>query len=222
MSKPKPKILVFASGTKDGGGSGFENLVNKTRDNNLNMEIVGVVSNHKDGGVKRIAEKLNVPFHLFREISAENYRKIVQETGVDFVALSGWLKLVTGLDPRTTFNIHPARLPLFGGPGMYGHFAHEAVMAAYREKKILYTEVTMHFVTEKYDEGPVFFRHPVEIKQSDTSETLAERVKAAEHIFQPIVTELVANGEIRWDGKDPGSLIIPEQLLITPELYLDK
>lgn len=209
MSKPKPGILVFASGTKDGGGSGFENLVNKTRDNNLNMKIIGVVSNHKDGGVKRIAEKLNVPFHLFREISAENYRKIVQETGANFVALSGWLKLVTGLDPRTTFNIHPAPLPQFGGSGMYGHFAHEAVMKAYHEKKISHTEMTMHFVTEKYDEGPVFFRHPVRIEQNDTPETLAERVKEAEHFFQPTITELVVNGKIRWDGKNLKSLITP-------------
>lgn len=209
MSKPKPKILVFASGTKDGGGSGFENLVEKTRTNNLNMEIIGVVSNHENGGVKRIAEMLGVPFHLFREISAENYRQIVQETGADFVALSGWLKLVTGLDPKTTFNIHPAPLPRFGGPGMYGHFAHEAVIAAYRKKEILRTEMTMHFVTEKYDEGPVFFRHPVQIKKGDTPEILAERVKATEHVFQPIVTEMVVNGKIRWDGKNQESLITP-------------
>lgn len=213
MNKPKPKILVFASGTKDGGGSGFENLVNKTRDNNLKMEIIGVVSNHKDGGVKRIAEMSGVPFHLFQEMSAENYRKIVQKTGADFVALSGWLKLVTGLDPKTTFNIHPALLPRFGGPGMYGHFAHEAVMAAYRNGEISCTEVTMHFVTEKYDEGPVFFRHPVRIARNDTPETLAEKVKEAEHIFQPTVTEMVVNGEIRWDGKNPKSLVTPHSFL---------
>lgn len=53
MNYKKKKIIVFASGTKDGGGSGFENLVNATKKGILNAEIIAVVSNHENGGVRR-------------------------------------------------------------------------------------------------------------------------------------------------------------------------
>ena len=48
----RPKIVVFASGTKDNGGSGFENLVEASRTGILDAEIVAVVSNHERGGVR--------------------------------------------------------------------------------------------------------------------------------------------------------------------------
>ena len=59
----KPKIIVFSSGTKDGGGSGFENLVIKSRGgSSLNYETVAVVSNYENGGVRERADKLGIPF----------------------------------------------------------------------------------------------------------------------------------------------------------------
>ncbi len=67
----------------------------------------------------------------------------------------------------------------------------------------------MHFVTDKYDDGPVFFSYPVPIKPTDTRETLASRVNATEHAWQPFITNLVVHGQISWDGKDPKSQKIP-------------
>ena len=187
-----PKLLIFASGTKDGGGSGFENLVDARNNGILKADIVAVVSNHENGGVREKADRLGIPFVHF----TGDYQKIVNDTGADFVALSGWLKLVKDLDPKKTFNIHPGPLPKFGGPGMYGHHVHEAVMEAYKKGEVTHSAVTMHFVTPVYDEGPVFFRHEVEIMPDDTPETLAKRVNEAEHKWQPIITNKVVNGEI--------------------------
>jgi folate-dependent phosphoribosylglycinamide formyltransferase PurN len=231
MQNSSKKIIVFASGTKDGGGSGFENLVMATRDGRLSGEIVAVVSNHENGGVRSRADKLGVKFIHFpakKPIdgetgpgfgpefgTAENYRKITE--GADLICLSGWLKLVTGLDPQKTINIHPGALPRFGGAGMYGHHVHEAVMEAYRNnyfpketplgnEKVTHSAVSMHFVTEKFDEGPLFFSQSVEILPDDTADTLATRVLEAEHKWQPIVTDKVLRGEISWDGKNPESL----------------
>jgi len=159
-----PRLLVFASGTEEGGGSGFVKLVEASRDGVLQAEIVGVVSNHTNGGVRQKADGLNVPFlHFDGPFNAQNYQDHVCNTQAEFVSLSGWLKLVAGLDPRMTINIHPGPLPYlgytqdFGGPGMYGHHVHEAVMQAYHVGKLTESRVSMHFVTEKYDEGPVFF-----------------------------------------------------------------
>lgn len=220
------KIIIFASGTKDGGGSGFENLVNATKNGVLNAEISAVVSNHENGGVREKADRLGIPFVYFpaRKIpdsgefvdkegnkvdpsefaTAENYRKLTEKA--DLVCLSGWLKLVTGLGPQKTINIHPGPLPRFGGAGMYGHDVHEAVMESYKKGETAHSAVSMHFVTEKYDEGPLFFSQSVPILPNDTAETLAKRVNEAEHKWQPIVTEKVLSGEISWDGKNPLSL----------------
>jgi len=207
----KPKLIIFASGTKTGGGSGFENLVLAQRKGELNADIVAVVSNHENGGVREKADRLGVPFiHFPGPFTADAYQEIVKKSGAEYVALSGWLKLVTGLDSKRIFNIHPGPLPRFGGAGMYGHHVHEAVMAAYRKGEVTHSAVTMHFVTEQYDEGPAFFRCPVDILSNDDAETLGRRMNAAEHKYQPIITNLVVNGEISWDGNDPKTLKLPE------------
>src|SRR3989338_11069163 len=118
----KPNLLIFSSGSKDGGGSGFENLVVASRNGVLNANIVAVVSNYEHGGVAERAEKLKIKFiHFSAPWEAEIYRKIAEENDADFIALSGWLKMVVGLNPKNTFNIHPGPLPAFGGKGMYGH-----------------------------------------------------------------------------------------------------
>ncbi|MCK9597251.1 phosphoribosylglycinamide formyltransferase [Candidatus Pacearchaeota archaeon] len=201
-------LLVFASGDKEGGGSGFQKLVEATKSGVLQANIVGVISNHAGGGVSRRAEKLNVPFYyLDNPWTAEDYQFIVNLTNADFVALSGWLKLVKGLPPDRTINIHPGPLPKFGGPGMYGHHVHEAVLAAFKRGEITHSEVCMHFVTEQYDRGPVFFRCKVELLPDDTAESIATRVNKVEHAFQSYFTNQVVNGAIHWDGRNPDSLV---------------
>ena len=207
----KPKLIIFSSGTKTGGGSGFENLVKAQKSGILNADIVAVVSNHEAGGVKEKAGRLGIPFILFEApFDADGYQKILRDSGAEWVALSGWLKLVSGLDPAKTFNIHPGPLPKFGGKGMYGHHVHEAVMESFKRGEVTHSAVTMHFVTPVYDEGPILFSFPVEILQSDTAETLGKRVLEVEHKWQPKITNMVVNGEISWDGKDPKSLKVPE------------
>lgn len=211
MAKPRLSLIVFASGSSIGGGSGFEKLVIASREGILDAEITAVVSNYEKGGVRTRAENLQIPFvHFPAPWIKERYREIVQKLSFDFVALSGWLKLVFGLDPRITFNIHPGPLPDFGGPGMYGHHVHEAVLKAYRDGVITHSAVSMHFITDEYDRGPVFFRMPVEITPNDTADDIGTRVNKAEHQWQSRITNLVVNGEISWDGKDPKSMHVPD------------
>lgn len=210
MNREQPKLLIFASGTKTGGGSGFQELVESTQTGILDAEIVGVVSNHLNGGVKEKAEKLDIPFiHFPKQATSLTYQELVKQTSAEWVALSGWLKLVSGLDPRTTINIHPGPLPEFGGQGMFGHHVHEAVINAYKSGEITQTAISMHFVTEKYDDGPIFFQYPILIRPDDTAETLGERVNKIEHSWQSFVTNLVVSGHISWDGKNPKSLKAP-------------
>src|SRR3989344_1712188 len=217
----KPKLIIFASGKRSGGGSGFENLA---RSKDLDADIVAVVSNHERGGVHERAMQLGIPFIYFDPSVHSNvlqnvgtsYQEIVRKSEAEWVALSGWLKHVSGLDPAKTFNIHPALLSQFsgrfGGHGMYGNHIHEAVKAALDAGEITESGFTMHFVTEEMDRGPAFFEHRVPLKQGMTADEIAHAVNIAEHEWQPKVTNMVVHGEIRWDGKNQESLVVPSSL----------
>jgi folate-dependent phosphoribosylglycinamide formyltransferase PurN len=205
MPGGQPTILVFASGTKTGGGSGFETLVRAARAQPpvLDAWIGAVVTNHCAGGVWRRARALGVHAEYWPgPFEARGYRNFVNYFRADYVMLSGWLKLVAGLDPARTVNIHPGPLPRFGGPNLYGRHVHDAVLAAYGRGEVTHSAVTMHFVDAAYDRGPVFFALPVPIEPDDTPETLAARVNRAEHAWQPRVLNYVVQGQVRLVGRE--------------------
>jgi phosphoribosylglycinamide formyltransferase-1 len=194
------EVLVFASGDAKGGGSGFQELVEFSRTNPpvLDAQIIGVISNHENGGVRRRADALHIPFEYWPgPFDAKGYRSFVEKYRADFVMCSGWLKFVRGLDPAKTVNIHPGPLPGFGGQGMYGHYVHEAVMAAFHRGEIIQSAVTMHFVDETaYDHGPIIFQMPVLIRPDDDAETLAKRVNEKERAWQSHILNLVVHRQI--------------------------
>ena len=205
MERIQPNILVFASGTKTGGGSGFETMVRATqaRPPILDASICAVITNHSDGGVWHKAQALGIPAEYWAgPYLAEGYQYYVKHFNADYVMLSGWLKLVSGLDPARTINIHPGPLPRFGGPNLYGHYVHDAVMAAYQRGEITHSAVTMHFVDPVYDRGPIFFALPIPIEPNDTPETLAAKVNRAEHAWQPRVLNHVVHGQVRLVGRE--------------------
>lgn len=204
------KILVFASGGADGGGSGFRKLVESSLSGILKAKIAAVVSNYPAGGIKKIADMFGIDFVYYNgPFDAKSYRKIVERYKPDLIALSGWIKLTKGLDSRITINIHPGPLPEFGGRGMHGHHVHEAIILAYSEGKILFSAVSMHFVDEYYDNGPVIFSYPVFIGPDYDADKIGAEVNKIEHGWQAYITNLVLEGKIHWDGKDPKSLVVP-------------
>ena len=197
------RVLVFASGDSKGGGSGFQELVEFSRTNPpvLDAQIIGVISNHPNGGVHKRADALHIPFEYWPgPYEAKGYQSFVEKYEADFVMCSGWLKFVRGLDPAKTVNIHPGPLPRFGGPGMYGHHVHEAVMAAYHRGEITQSAVSMHFVDEKaYDHGPIIFQMPVLIRPDDDADTLAKRVNEKERAWQSYILNLVVQRYIHLE-----------------------
>jgi phosphoribosylglycinamide formyltransferase-1 len=217
MMTKKPRVLVLASGTTTGGGSGFQEMVEYTQTDPpiLNAEIVGVASNHSSGGVFTKAKALGIEFtHCPRPVTAEDYQALVEYFTPDLVMCSGWLLPVSGLD-LTVINIHPGLLPKFGGKGMWGHHVHEAVMAAYHRGEITQTGVAMHFVTDykkqqesgvedPYDKGPVICQFPVKIRPDDTPESLAEHVNEVERFVQSRVLNLIVHREICLHGDHAG------------------
>jgi folate-dependent phosphoribosylglycinamide formyltransferase PurN len=100
-------------------------------------------------------------------------------------------------------NVHPALLPAFGGPGMYGARVHAAVLAAGARV----SGPTVHFVSERYDEGAIVAQLPVPVRGDDTPESLAARVLAAEHRLFPWCVHLLTSGAIALgpDGRVQGA-----------------
>jgi len=218
----RTKVLVLASGGKNSneGGSGFKVMAQYFK--HSDVEIVAVVSNYENGGVEEKAKELGITFEYWPgPFDAQGYQFLVKKYQADYVMLSGWLKMVHGLDPAKTVNIHPGPLPEFGGKNMYGHHVHEAVLAAYKKGEITHTAVTMHFVTEEYDLGPICFAYLVEIFPTDDADSIQKRVNISEHYWQSRVLYLIVHDDIKYlnskavyfspKAKEELGMFIPEQ-----------
>ena len=108
--------------------------------------------------------------------------------------LAGYLKLVPAAVIARyrgrIINIHPALLPAFGGPGMYGRRVHEAVLASGARE----SGATVHLVDEVYDRGAILAQARVPVLPGDTPERLAARVLEVEHRLLPAVVLAAAAG----------------------------
>ena len=124
--------------------------------------------------------------------------KTLKEHHIDLVVLAGFLSVlgpsVIEAYPRRILNIHPALIPSFCGPGMYGLRPHEAALA--RGCKV--TGATVHFVNEECDGGPILLQKAVDILPGDTPEVLQKRVmEQAEWKLLPKAVAMVCSGEIK-------------------------
>lgn len=116
---------------------------------------------------------------------------------IDLVVLAGFLSVlghsVVAAYPNRILNVHPALIPSFCGPGMYGLRPHQAALA--RGCKV--TGATVHFVNEECDGGPIILQKAVEIQPGDTPETLQKRVmEQAEWKILPQAIRMVCDGEL--------------------------
>ncbi|MFB6455784.1 phosphoribosylglycinamide formyltransferase [Chitinophaga sp. Hz27] len=180
-------IAIFASGA----GSNAQKIIDHLRDSQ-DGKVTLIVCNKPGAGVLQIAEKEGIPAVLIEKepfFRGDTYVKLLQEKNIDLIVLAGFLwKIPANLVqafPDKIINIHPALLPKYGGKGMYGHFVHEAVIAA-GEKE---SGITIHFVNEKYDDGAPILQERCVITSEDTPETLAKKVQVLEHQWFPVIVE---------------------------------
>jgi len=115
---------------------------------------------------------------------------------VDTVILAGYMKKLGPLTLQAfrgrILNIHPALLPKFGGPGMYGKRVHAAVLAAGETV----TGVTVHVVDALYDHGRILAQCEVPVREGDTVDSLADRALQQEHRLYTETLRRIAAGEI--------------------------
>lgn len=181
-----------------GGGRTMLNLHDRILDGTLPARIDVVISSRANAkGVERAqARGLRVVLVPRKENSEEEFQRKITEAvrEVDLVCMAGFLSLWK-IPPEFTgrvMNIHPALLPAFGGPGMYGEKVHRAVLAAGAKE----SGCTVHFCDNEYDEGPIILQRRIAVLDSDTEETLAARVFEQECLAYPEAVRLFAEGKI--------------------------
>ena len=204
MKPPPLRIAVFASGT----GTNLEAILEAIEQDILKAQVALVVSNKPNAGALERASKRDIPTEIIalQSFSSEEefvaaVQTILSQHEVNFIALAGYLKKIpSGLIQsyrNRIVNIHPALLPAFGGPGMYGKHVHRAVL----EFGARWSGATVHIVDENYDTGPIVLQKPVPVYQEDTAETLAERVLIVEHRLYVEALRLFAEGRVEIQGR---------------------
>lgn len=184
------RIAVFASGT----GTNAQRIIDHFSDGTKNALVALIVCNKPGAGVLQIAEKESIPSILIekeRFFRGDAYVPALQEKGVDFVVLAGFLwkipQLLIDSFPRRIINIHPALLPKYGGKGMYGNFVHEAVIEA-KERE---SGITIHYVDEHYDHGDVIFQATCSVDSTDDAHALSKKIHHLEHKHYPEIIERI-------------------------------
>jgi phosphoribosylglycinamide formyltransferase-1 len=122
------------------------------------------------------------------------------EHWVDLVVLAGYLSMVDGATVTTyrnrIINVHPSLIPAFCGHGFYGEHVHQAVLDAGAKL----TGVTVHFVDEGTDSGPIILQEAVDVLDTDDAATLAARVLVVEHRLLPEAVALYCSGRLSVQG----------------------
>ena len=186
------RVVVLLSGS----GSNLQALIDTQASSSY--EIVAVISNKQDAfGLQRAAkhgiatETLSHRDFASRESFDSKLAKLVDSFKPDLVVLAGFMRILTApfvaLFAGRLVNIHPSLLPEF--PGMNTH--QRALDAGVSEHG-----VSVHFVTEELDGGPVIARRKVSVTADDTAESLATKVLTEEHKLYPEVVEWFARGEL--------------------------
>jgi len=180
-------LAVFASGA----GSNAQKIIDYFR-HHSSVAVSLIASNQPTAGVLSIAAKEGIPTLLIekeRFFRGDAYVPELQKKHIGFIVLAGFLwKVPPALIaawPGAIINIHPALLPKYGGKGMYGSRVHETVVAN-KEKE---SGITIHYVDELYDHGNIIFQATCSLEETDTPDTLAQKIHLLEHAHYPSIIE---------------------------------
>ena len=177
-------------------------LIHAAIDPQFPAEIKLVISNRAGAAGLRIADESGVATRVIaheeygdRESHEAAIQAALEAAKIELVCLAGYMRLLTADFVKRwqgrMINVHPALLPSFKGLD-----THARVLAA----GCRVHGATVHFVTADMDEGPIIVQAAVPVLESDTEETLSERVLKVEHRLYPEALRRVAEGSVRMSG----------------------
>src|SRR3989338_3335401 len=197
--RPRPAIAVFCSGQ----GTNLQALLDAARRGALRARIALLISDRPDALALTRARRAGVEARYInpkafptRAAYERALIRLCDEHGVRLVCLAGYMRLLTTVFVRRfrnrLLNVHPALLPAFPGASAI----RDAL--AWGAKV---TGVTVHFVDEEMDHGPIILQEAVPIRPGDTEARLLSRVHRAEHRLYPRAIGLVLAGRVRVEGR---------------------
>ena len=197
----KFRIGVLGSGK----GSNFVALADGCAAGKIPAQVAIVLSDVANAGILQRAQERGVPSHFiepgkFRtkldEDAEHSFIQALRAARVDLIALAGFMRVLKGEFLREfegrIVNVHPSLLPSF--PGL------EAWKQAL-DYGVKVTGCTVHFVDAGVDSGPIIAQQSVPVLDDDTSETLHQRIQAAEHELYPKCVAAIARGEVTIQGR---------------------
>jgi phosphoribosylglycinamide formyltransferase-1 len=199
------RLGVLASG----GGSNLQAILDAAAAGKLDAAVVVVVSDVECGAQERarqagiaavVVDRRDKARYPTREAFEVGLVEALRAHEVELVCHAGFLRMAPSLAEAYAgrmMNIHPALLPSFGGPGMWGHHVHQAVL----DCGCKVSGCTIHFATAGTDEGPIILQRCVPVEENDTAETLAARILPHEHALYPQAIQLFAEGRLRIEGR---------------------
>ncbi len=192
------RVAVLASGN----GTNFQALQDACASGYVDAEIVCVITNKQDSGVLERAAKAGVEGvfvdhkGLTREQRDEIFLEHYEQRAIEFACHAGYMRILgrpycKAMDGRA-FNVHPSLLPAFAG-------AHPIEDAW--EWGVKTSGVSIHFVTEELDAGPIVLQRAVDITPDDTFESFERKIHLAEYAIYPKALKLFAEGALRTEGR---------------------
>lgn len=192
---PQPRILVLASGS----GTNLQALIDASRERGFPGQIVAVGCNRPGAFALERAAQANLQTFVVdhtRYDSREDFDATLMAEilrhNPDLIVLAGFMRILTTDFVRAfrgkLLNVHPSLLPRYTGLN-----THQRALDAGDKTH----GVSIHFVTEELDGGPVIAQAEVSVASNDDAESLAEKVQAKEHVLYPIVVRWFCEGRIQ-------------------------
>lgn len=193
------KFAVFASGY----GSNLQAIIEAVKNGEIKAELAIVFSDNRKAHALKRAQEAGIPtLCLVRKDYAtpQSYERDIliqlKEMKIDFIVLAGFMKMLTPFFikqyPNQILNVHPSLLPAFKGTqGIKDAFTYGVKAAG----------ITVHFVDEKMDHGPIIIQEAFRVAERETLQSLEERIHQVEHKVYPRAIALYVDGRLKLSGR---------------------
>jgi len=194
------KIAVLASGR----GSNFKALLDSIKAGNCDAQVRVLVTNNPDAPAIAIARQAGIPVEIVqrkdfsdRDSMDGRIKALLDESGAEIVVLAGYMLLIKGKKLLESYrnriiNIHPALLPAFPGT--------DAQKQAF-DFGAKISGLTIHFVDESLDGGPIIYQEAVDIGDCKSAEEAAKKILAREHEAYAKVVDSFSKGKYVVEGR---------------------
>jgi len=192
-------IAVFASGR----GSNLQAIIEAVKKRKINARLSLLVCDNPQAYAIKRAKRALIKVALVQRTDYPNKQGLeaeiirhLKEENISLIVLAGFMRILSPEFVREyqgrIINIHPALLPSFKGA--------EGIKDAF-DYGVKVTGVTVHFVDEKMDHGPIILQEIIKIEESDTLGKLEAKIHKIEHKLYPEAIQLFVKGKLKISGR---------------------